>query len=61
MVEKRIMNEKDKLLKLIESIDPEAVDHVEFTADEYAKFKKEINLLGGKIKLHIIPPPKSKS
>jgi len=54
------MSEKDKLLKLIESIDPEAVKHVEFSADEYVKFKKEINLLGGKIKLHIVPPTKSK-
>jgi len=53
------MTEKDKLLKLIESIDPDAVEHVEFTADEYVKFKKEINLLGGKVKLHIVPPPES--
>ena len=55
------MSEKEKLLKFIETIDPEAVEHVEFTADEYVKFKKEINVLGGKVKLHIVPPPQEKN
>jgi len=55
------MSEKEKLLRLIESIDPKAVEHVEFTADEYVKFKKEINLLGGKVKLHIVPPTQEKN
>jgi hypothetical protein len=49
-------SEQEKLLDLIKSIDPGAVDHVEFTADEYVKLKKEINLMGGKIKLTIVPP-----
>ena len=55
------MSEKDKLLKLIESVDPKSTDYIEFTGDEYVQFKKEINLLGGKIKLHVIPPPKGKN
>lgn len=54
-------SEEQKLIDLIKSIDPTAVDHIEFTADEYVKLKKEINLMGGKIKLTIVPPSKSKS
>jgi len=50
------MSEKDKLLKLLESIDPKSTDYIEFTGDEYVRFKKEINLLGGKIKISVIPP-----
>lgn len=53
-------SEKEKLLDVIRRIDPKSVEHVEFTGEEYVKFKKEINLLGGKIKLHIIPPPQEK-
>ena len=52
-------SEQQKLLDLIKQIDPKAADHIEFTADEYVKLKKEINLLGGKIKLTIVPPPES--
>ena len=52
-------SEQEKLLDLIKQIDPKAADHIEFTADEYVKLKKEINLLGGKIKLSIVPPPES--
>jgi len=52
-------SEQQKLLDLIKQIDPKAADHVEFTADEYVKLKKEINLLGGKIKLSIVSPPES--
>jgi|OM-RGC.v1.037404141 hypothetical protein len=54
------MTEKDKLLELIESIDPKSVEYVEFTPDEYAQLKKEINQLGGKIKLQVIPPESNK-
>ena len=50
-------SEQQKLLDLIKQIDPKAADHIEFTADEYVKLKNEINLLGGKIKLTIVPPP----
>jgi len=52
-------SEQQKLLDLIKQIDPKAADHIEFTADEYVKLKNEINLLGGKIKLSIVPPPES--
>ena len=52
-------SEQQKLLDLIKQIDPKAADHIEFTADEYVKLKKEINLLGGKIKLTIVPPQES--
>ena len=52
-------SEQQKLLDLIKQIDPKAADHIEFTADEYVKLKNEINLLGGKIKLTIVPPPES--
>ena len=52
-------SEQQKLLDLIKQIDPKAADHIEFTADEYVKLKNEINLLGGKIKLTIVPPPEN--
>ena len=52
-------SEQQKLLDLIKQIDPKAGDHFEFTADEYVKLINEINLLGGKIKLTIVPPPEN--
>jgi hypothetical protein len=49
------MSEKQKLLKLINSIDSKDVGHVEFTPAEYSKLVNELRPLGAKVKLTVIP------